>query len=164
MIGYKLLAARADFQELALASVFAEFPQQIKDWRYETEDATNNLRLAFDEQIKKNVRLLGNLTDRLSPLRLAAKLNEKKTRLAILRQKQIAAIKNVVGAKDENLKIAMASLDALSPLSVLRRGFSIVESESGEILRDAAKLKKGEKLKIKLAKGELEAQVLDIRN
>lgn len=53
----------------------------------------------------------------------------------------------------------MASLDALSPLSVLRRGFSITENERGEILREARAAKIGDKLKIRLANGKLEATV-----
>ena len=80
-------------------------------------------------------------------------------RLAVLRERQIAAVRKAVDAKDESLKIGMASLDALSPLSVLRRGFSIAEKESGEILRDAESVKTGETVKIRLAKGMVEAKV-----
>jgi exodeoxyribonuclease VII large subunit len=55
----------------------------------------------------------------------------------------------------------MASLDALSPLSVLGRGFSITENERGDILRDAKQVKKGDQLKIRLANGKLKTEVLE---
>ena len=54
----------------------------------------------------------------------------------------------------------MAKLDALSPLAVLTRGYSITQSEDGRILRDAANAKKGDKLKIRLERGKLNAEVL----
>lgn len=52
-----------------------------------------------------------------------------------------------------------AELDALSPLNVLGRGYSIVESESGEILRDAARAAPGDLLRIRMHKGRLRARV-----
>lgn len=162
LASYKLLASRSDFQELALSPVFSEFPQKIKDWRYEIEDFNDQMQDAFSEKIKKNKQLLESLTNRISPLKLATKLNKQRTRLAILFEKQISAMKNVVDAKDEFLKIQMASLDALSPLSVLNRGYSIAKNEKGEILRDASKIKKDEKVKIRLAKGKIEAKILSV--
>ena len=162
LIDYKLLASRADLQELALSAVFTEFPQRVKDWRYELEDATKHLRKMFEERIKKNEQRLESLTNRISPLRLAAKLSERKTRLAVLRQRQIAGISDVFDAKNSKLKIGMASLDALSPLAVLSRGFSIVETESGAILRDASNVKENEDVKIRLARGNIKAKVTSV--
>lgn len=164
LIDYKILKSRADLQEFALSPVFSEFPQQIKDWRYEIEDFTELMRDALTEKLKADEKILENLTNRISPLKLAAKLNEKKTRLALLRQKQISAVKNKIDAKDEKLKIKMASLDALSPLAVLSRGFSIAENEAGEILRDAKDVKQNERVKIRLARGKIEAQVFLTEN
>ena len=164
MIGYKLLERRAHLQELALSPVFSELPQRLKDWRYEIEDATAQLRDAFDEKLRKNEQRLETLINRISPLRLASKLNEKKTWLALLGQKQIAAIGNVIDAKNSELKIGMASLDALSPLSVLSRGFSIVQTESGEILRDADKINENEDVNIRLARGKIKARVSKVNS
>ncbi len=54
----------------------------------------------------------------------------------------------------------MAKLDALSPLSVLNRGFSITEKENGEIVRNSKQTQTGDKLNIRLANGKLSAEVL----
>ncbi|MDQ3323598.1 MAG: hypothetical protein M3525_14370, partial [Acidobacteriota bacterium] len=161
---YKLLHSRSDLQEAALSPVFTEFPQKVKDWRYEIEDLESQMRVALTENIENKKRRLEILVNRISPLKLASKLNEKKTRLALLRQKQTSAIKDIVDSKDEKLKIKMASLDALSPLSVLKRGFSLVQTEAGEILRDAKNVKANDRVKIRLARGKLEAEVLWAEN
>ena len=159
LIDYKLLQARADLRETALSPVFSEFPQRLKDFRYEIEDLQSSMLSAASEKLKIGERLLESLTNRISPLKLAAKLNDKKTRLALLRQKQISAMKTAVDARDERLKIKMASLDALSPLSVLKRGFSLVQTQQNEILRDAGAINVGDTVKIRLARGKLLAEV-----
>jgi exodeoxyribonuclease VII large subunit len=160
-VNYKLLSVRSDLQELALSPVFVGMPQKIKDLRYELEDAQNGLQNVFEQRLEKSQKRLEILSTRLSPLKLAAKLNENLTRLALLKQRQISAVKKVGDSKDEKLKVMMASLDALSPLSVLRRGFSITENERGEILRSTDQTKPGDKLKIRLANGKLEALVTE---
>ena len=161
-IGFKLLQSRSRWQEFALSSVFSEFPARIKDWQYEIDDLQTNLRDALTEKLKITRQSLEILDNRLSPLKLNSRLNAQKTRLAVLRQKQISAIKKAVDANDEKLKISMASLDALSPLSVLNRGYSIAENEAGEILRDANKLNVNDTVKIRLAKGKIETRIFNI--
>lgn len=55
---------------------------------------------------------------------------------------------------------ACGKLDMLSPFKVLSRGYSITSLAcSGEVLADAAKLKKGDEVKTKLAKGEFVSKV-----
>lgn len=159
LIDYKLLQSRADWQELALAAVFTQFPQKIKDRRYETEDLTERLKNALDEKIK----LFGNrfeaVKTRLAPVKLASRLSDQKTRFAVLSERQAAAMRKLVDAKDESLKIEMASLDALSPLAVLRRGYAMAENERGEILRSVKRIKAGESVQIRLSDGRIKAEV-----
>jgi exodeoxyribonuclease VII large subunit len=51
-------------------------------------------------------------------------------------------------------------LNALGPEQVLARGYSITtDAASGKVLRDAAKVKAGQKLKTRLAKGEIKSAV-----
>ncbi len=57
----------------------------------------------------------------------------------------------------------MASLDALSPLSVLNRGYSIVKNKNNEIVRDVKRINVNDILKIRLANGKIEAKVLEIK-
>ena len=55
-----------------------------------------------------------------------------------------------------------ARLDALSPLKVLSRGYSIVEHQRGQAVRSAKELSPGDKIRIRLAKGALQATVDEI--
>ncbi|MBA2736947.1 MAG: hypothetical protein H0U50_09210, partial [Pyrinomonadaceae bacterium] len=123
-------------------------------------DLQTRMEEAFANNLKDANRRLEKVISQLSPLRLASKVSVGKTKLALLQQRQISAVRKTVDKKDESLKIEMASLDALSPLSVLKRGFSITENERGEILRDIEKVKIDETVKIRLAKGKIEARVL----
>ncbi len=163
IISHKLLKERAGLRELVLSPVFGEFPQQIRDLKYEIENFRADLNDAIRERLRKNLQLLQSLTNRISPLTLAGKLNHQKTRLAVLLEQQFSVVTTIIDSKDEELKIQMASLNALSPLAVLNRGYSITKSQNNKILRDAANAKKGETLSIKLAKGMLEAEVLSLK-
>lgn len=57
------------------------------------------------------------------------------------------------------LKPTKATLQALSPLATLERGFSIIQLENGKLLKTKSDVKKGQKLRIRLAKDSLSARV-----
>jgi exodeoxyribonuclease VII large subunit len=162
LVNYKLLQSRHAWQELALSPVFHEFPQKIKDLRYETDDLADRLEAVFGDRLRSEERRLESLKNRLLPIKLAAKVSENLTRLSLLRQRQLSAMKRLVDGRDEKLKIRMASLDALSPLSVLRRGYSITQNEAGEIVSDVAQVEIDKNVQLRLANGKLKAKVLEV--
>ncbi|MCX6998348.1 MAG: exodeoxyribonuclease VII large subunit [Kiritimatiellaeota bacterium] len=65
------------------------------------------------------------------------------------------------GAQD--LRRLTSQLNALSPLAVLARGFSLTRTADGRILRDAAAAPVGTRLETRLARGRLESQVTAAR-
>ncbi len=162
LIEHKLLRSRNKLQESTLASVFAEFPQRIRDWKYEVSDVDQRLTDSIKDRLKMSADRYVDLTKRLTPVKLSSNLANRRLRLAVLDQKSKSAIKNVLSSKDESLKIRMASLDALSPLAVLSRGFSLTQTKSGKILRDSADAKIADEVKIRLAKGNIRASITEI--
>ena len=134
IMNLRLLTARSRVQQLSMSPVFVE-----------------TLRRA-------NARL-DAIASQLSPLRMASKLGSSRTSLGLLSQRADAAARGLIGQKQKALNLGMAKLNALSPLAVLERGFSIAENEKGEILRDVAQVTVDETIKVKLAKGSLRARV-----
>jgi exodeoxyribonuclease VII large subunit len=57
----------------------------------------------------------------------------------------------------EELKQIRARVRALSPQATLDRGYSVVQLADGQIVTDPKKLKQGELLRLRLAKGETQA-------
>ena len=160
IMSFKLLEARGRLQSLAMSPVFVEFPNQVRELRLLLEDLFNRSSSAVSERLNDLDSRLANVSARLSPVKLAAKVGTNTGRLAVLEQRHSFAGNEITARRIEKLDVVMAKLDAMSPLAVLNRGFSITENERGEILRDASQTKAGGKLKIRLARGKLEAEVL----
>jgi exodeoxyribonuclease VII large subunit len=157
---YSLLAAGSELQRLELSPVFVEFPNRVKELAREVDDlairASGVTKLRIEEYEDRLAAVLAGL----SPVRLGAKVNAAKTRYAVLSERQLAAANALVASKLKSLKICAAKLDALSPLNVLGRGYSITEKADGKVLRSAGEAAVGDRLKIRLADGKLEAEVL----
>jgi exodeoxyribonuclease VII large subunit len=62
----------------------------------------------------------------------------------------------------QRLGIAGASLDALSPLAVLHRGYAIAQRNDGRLIRDTEDVSVGDSINVRVAKGRLTAEVTDI--
>jgi exodeoxyribonuclease VII large subunit len=54
------------------------------------------------------------------------------------------------------------SLDALSPLTVLGRGYAIATRADGRAIRAASEVAAGERLSIRVARGRISAEVTEI--
>jgi exodeoxyribonuclease VII large subunit len=159
---HKMLGSMHSYQALSLSPVFIELPNSIDDLKCDIDSLVTRARDAVEEVHQKVSSRLNRIETQLSPLSVTSKLGSAKTRLALLDEKQRSAARRLLKTGAERLNLGMASLDALSPLSVMKRGYSITQKASGEIVRDAASVDVGEKLNIRLGKGSLKAEILDV--
>jgi len=69
-------------------------------------------------------------------------------------------------AREPRLRLARAAaaLDALSPLAVPSRGYAIVQTPSGEAVRDASRLHPGDDVGIRFHRGRARAKVTHVEN
>ncbi|MDD5448842.1 MAG: exodeoxyribonuclease VII large subunit, partial [Actinomycetota bacterium] len=83
-----------------------------------------------------------------------------RTRLWALRSTISKAKGPVFESKKSALEAAKARCEALSPLSILERGYSIVfKKSSGKVVRSSREVKLGDELDIRLGEGRLDANV-----
>ena len=80
-------------------------------------------------------------------------------RLSGLEQGLEQAAKQILRERQQRLARISAKMEALSPLSVLSRGFAAVSRENGEAVTSASKIKRGDSLRIEFSDGRILAQV-----
>jgi exodeoxyribonuclease VII large subunit len=64
---------------------------------------------------------------------------------------------------EDSLRSTSGRLEALSPVSVLARGYSIAMDPSGKVIRDVSSLKVGQILNIMLSRGRASVEVVDLQ-
>jgi exodeoxyribonuclease VII large subunit len=96
------------------------------------------------------------LLERLSRQDPRLRLSQRAAQLADLRARLQAAARPLVARRRALLAEQAASLQALSPLSVLGRGYAIALSErTGKALLSARDASPGERLRLRLHDGQL---------
>jgi len=60
---------------------------------------------------------------------------------------------------ESDLSHSLARLRALSPAATLSRGYAIVQTSAGQVIRKAGEVAEGDTLRVRLAEGELKAKV-----
>ena len=75
------------------------------------------------------------------------------------RDRSMRSFASILEIEKKELKGVKAHLRSLSPQSTMDRGYAVVQLDNGTIVRDAAKVKAGTSLRIRVAKGETRATV-----
>jgi len=66
--------------------------------------------------------------------------------------------------RESGIAVFAGRLHAISPLSVLARGYSVTENEQGEIVKSVKELAVGEKIKTRLGSGRVESQITELHD
>jgi exodeoxyribonuclease VII large subunit len=105
---------------------------------------------------------LAELMRRLTAVHPAGRLARARHELDGLIARRDAAMRRALDARRAQLGQLGAGMAALSPLAVLDRGFAMVARGDGTIVRDAARVSRGERLRIRLAQGTLGVTVEEV--
>ena len=176
--------ARAIYEsEIPVISAVGHEPDvTIADYVADLRAATpsNGAELAVPDQSELHASLLAARKQMLSAL--LARVDTGRERLEQLRQRRVltdpgayvadrrlaldhaaallqASFRSSVLDKRGRLAQGVAALDAMSPLKVLGRGYAIAETEEGRILRSKKDAAPGQRLRLKLADGDVGCRV-----
>lgn len=87
-------------------------------------------------------------------------LIERRIDLCQSRKEQVQrSLDHLLEKKENEIKRLAAQLDALSPLSVLGRGYSLTQKENGIIIRDSGQVHSGETIITRLDHGSIRSRV-----
>ena len=87
------------------------------------------------------------------------RLQASEQRLKSLQQRMAQSLKTRLSQGQAQLQAISRNLNAVSPLAVLSRGYSISYNEAGQVLRSASQLKTGSKLVTRLAGATVDSKV-----
>ena len=87
-------------------------------------------------------------------------LEQRNQSVELLKNRMIAAQnQNITRAKQRYIA-QISKLEAMSPLKVLTRGYSMVQTERGEVVRSVSQVSLGERIRVRLSDGTLSATVM----
>ena len=88
-------------------------------------------------------------------------LDQKGRDLELLKNRMISAQNNAIARKNQRYIACVSKLDAMSPLKVLTRGYSMAQTRDGTVVRSVAQVELGERITVSLSDGKLSATVME---
>lgn len=136
--------------------------KQIEVWRQRLTTLQERLELRTPANyIAEKRLLLDQMTDRLCAA-LPARLTREEQKLTVLRQRLLTAGQGGLHRRRLRFAQTVATLNAISPLRVLARGYAVAtRGKRGAVVTDAAALEAGDTLHIRFAKGAANCRVTD---
>jgi exodeoxyribonuclease VII large subunit len=156
---YRLLMARQDLTERAQHGAFA----RMMDGIHRRQQKLDEQRFRLE---KAERQLLERWNRRCENVAAAVRHYDARRRLAAIRQRLQAQIANLAAVTHARLLESRgaldrqtASLEALSPVAILNRGYALVFDAKGQLVKDAARLKSGDQVSARLARGRVRARI-----
>ena len=155
--------------------VIAQHQQGLDELRLRAERALERRMDACDQRMKVLSRRLLSRHPRVVLLSSRAALTPLEARLGVALERRLSREAHVLSPFDARLKSALRArlraahadlaarrgrLLALSPLTVLARGYAIATRSDGRVLRAAGDARPGERILVRLHEGQLAADVV----
>ena len=133
--------------------VFAEPSHAVEHYSQHIDFLASRAASSLDEHLTD---LRQRFADARSALEIqrSRRLPELKTILATLSDRATRALEKALEARKREIDAVSRQLNALSPVAVLERGYSITLLDNGKALRDPAEAPSGTRLKTLLAAGK----------
>lgn len=156
---YRLLMARQELTERAQHGAFARMMDGIHRRQQKLDEQRFHLE-------KAERQLLERCHRRSESVAAAVRHYDARRRLAAVRQSLEGQVANLAAATHTRLLESRgaldrrtASLEALSPVAILNRGYALVFDAKGRLVKDASRLKAGDEVSARLARGRVRARV-----
>ena len=121
----------------------------------------DRMRNSLEKKVQAAALLLEDLMLRLQPRRIRRRINENREEIAEREESLNRAILAKIERGRSELARQKALLEGRSPLSILSRGYCIVERD-GKVIRSARSLNTGDRIRLRMAGGGAKARVEEV--
>ena len=135
--------------------------ERLRQQAQRLDDLDMRLRRALQATLRERQQRLGRLDTRLTaqhPGRTLALLGQ---RLDSLSERLPRAMRDLLKDRRQRFEAQLQTLQVVSPLATLARGYSILLDDQGHAVRAAAQTHNGQRLTARLGDGELRVRVED---
>ena len=154
----------ADLRALTPSDAIVQLCPDKRELMQNMIDMAGRLKDAIQYRVKLSKERVDRLADRPVLRRPQERLTELRRRLDEGQQRLQRAMALRLRRSQDKLSAMADQLDSLSPLSVLKRGFSLTEdSTTGELLRDADQVAVGQTIRTRLERGVILSRVEEIQ-
>lgn len=116
---------------------------------------------ALNRQIKAAQQHLDVLSQSPALKSPTGYIEQRQKGLELLKNRLVSAQNQSLSQKNARFIAAVSKLDAMSPMKVLTRGYSMAHTERGEVLRSVHQTEPGERITVSLSDGKLSAIVME---
>jgi exodeoxyribonuclease VII large subunit len=157
----RLARVRARLEAAAAHRVFAAERGRLRVQAQRVDELQRRAEAALVHGLDRGRENARRLRERLDAFRLDRQVAARRERLGRQSDRLQALFRAGTETRRAALARLAASLEGLSPLAVLGRGYALVWDESGRrLVRDAAEVDPGQSLRVRLHRGALRATVL----
>lgn len=159
---HELLRAQGRFARLGAATVLRRVEDGLNRRAQRTDELTFRAEAALRDRLRRSQDRLQLATARLDRQSPALRLTAAQRRLEAIRSRLGVAIQQRTADRSRRLDRNRTRLEAMSPLRVLERGYSLVYGPDGHLLLDASTVQPGQDIRACVASGELTAKVTSV--
>ena len=131
----------------------------MREYAQRLDDAERRLRDSFTAALQARRQRLQRIELRLTACHPRIRIEQIRSLCERLADRSKAALTRRIAASGHRLGLAARSLQSLSPLATLDRGYAIVTGPDGQILRSASDTSLGDTLSVRLSRGSVIADV-----
>ncbi|WP_322527935.1 exodeoxyribonuclease VII large subunit [Salinicola sp. LHM] len=133
--------------------------ERLAQQRQHLAGLDRRLQLAMRQRLQRDHQRLDAATRRFTLHDPSRTLRQARERVEQLRQRLEAGQRRKLQQERQNLQGIARELNAVSPLAVLGRGYSILQDDSGQVVRAASQTQPGQTLTARLGEGRLKLEV-----
>jgi exodeoxyribonuclease VII large subunit len=154
---------RSALERLARNRAFNIAPNKVRELQQSFDEATLQMHQTMARHLTTLRHRERVLQLRLIKVDLRQTIARHREFLAGKCNRLQSAVQAWLKGRRSRLEVEVGRMNALSPLSILERGYAICRREHGEILRDATRVVPGDHVAVTLARGEIDCRVERIK-
>lgn len=157
---HKQLQNKAQQCDLLMLRLQAQKPaQRLQLGQQNLQQLYQRLQRSTQNLLGNKIQQLRAFTFRLDKQHPDVLLQQHSTQIGMLKHRLHASFNHQMQQRTMHLKRAGSSLNALSPLATLDRGYSILRNQQQQIIHSTQQVKPGEVLNALLADGHIQVEV-----